>query len=1089
MLDLVLPSIYIFTFFLIGTFAGFKITNPKQYIVGDNKDSTVKIVSAIFVSIIGLQASISLAERNFQIGLIAIFVTLGISINKLLTAKFVSSKLYKHKDFLTLGGVIESLYGRNARIVSGLMSLMHALFVYMVQALTIIYTFYYFFNLSPLMSGVLGLGSLVIYTSFGGVRGLMNIGLIQCLILIVTVPIIFSLGIDALGGYDAFWEGIPGANFNPIINSHNFTRYCVILVVFTFCSLDPITIQRIFICSSQEQSKNVLYLTGFIIIPFLIIAGLNGLLSLVTAPNSGPNSSLLDIISALIPEQNKGFMVIGLLAIVLSTADSHLNLATIFAVNDVILPIQGKKITPRYHVVLLRTIGFVLGIGGSFIVLFTNVGYELIYYAYKLWAPILIPLVMGLYDIKLLKNSFIYSCIVSFVSSLIYELMFKDFYSFNSIIIAWVAQIIFALIVHNYTSPKVNKNSLIFLRNNFFERKSKLISSGISYLKFTFSKSIFERLVDFSASRVKIHGAYYVAFGVFGTINYIIPYFVWTHETINDYLTLILRIIASILCFMLILKSQSKDLDGEIADSKTLPLYWHLTLLFCLPLMSTYTLLVSGFATTWLINATLSIFILVLLVDWITFIILLPLGFTLGYVIYMLRTGHLEIYFIKENLYLTIYLNSFALLIGVFFLYHKEKMIKAVIDAKNKLEIMNAELEDKVQKRTDTLKQALNVKTEFLNNISHEVRTPLQGITGISSELVEQWYKLTDEERFAYVKTVASNSTRLISLVSNLLDLSKFDSGKMLFHMEEVDLKDIIAEVIEELSIFNIKQDVEIKFIVPSINCVISADRNRIAQVIRNLLSNSIKFTDKGTITVYINHRDIQDWYKISNNGLIVSIKDMGPGIPEEELSTIFQPFTQSSRTKTKAGGTGLGLAISSEIVHAHNGRIWAENNSDKGATFSFVIPCSAGHTLNEEELKQTIMSEEITTELSNKKVLLVDDEHSCLISGSLILQAAGFEVVTADGGESALALLKHEEFCLIFLDLMMPDIYGLDVLSEIKNNPKLKKIPVILQTGASDNVEIAKAFSMGIAAYISKPYDKKRMTKIINEVLKVRLK
>ncbi|MCC2646445.1 MAG: hypothetical protein K0R02_510 [Rickettsiaceae bacterium] len=1083
MLDLVIPLIYLSGLLLVGVFSGIKVRTSIDYTIGNANYSTARVVSAIFVTIIGSESLVWSAERNSQIGLISIFITLGISINRIITAKFLAHKIYTYRDNLSVSGIIGYIYGKEARILTGVINLAYSLIVICAQALLIINIFYYFFGIEPIFSIFIGLGGVIIYSSLGGIKGIINTSLMQCLILIITIPILFNLGIESLGGYDAFWEVLPATKFHHLVSKQNVNHCLLTFVVLAIFSLDPVSIQRILICRDQKQSAKTLYITGIIIIPFLIIAGLNGILSLLMIPGVEPNFNLSNIIESVLPEINQGFVAIGLLAIIISTADSQLNSATIAVVNDILLPILGLNIRLETHLKLLRIIGIILGVGVAFFVINVPLTQDIIYYAYKIWAPIIPLLVLGLYDIKFAQRAYISSCIICLISIFAIDNIFNVYSSFIAIIPAVILQSIYLTIVLCYLEQRSLTKVLSYVLIKFIKTKYRFLAKVVSYIKYIFSESIFDRLVDFSASRVELHGAYYVAFGVFGTINYIIPYFVWTHETINDYLTLILRIIASILCFMLILKYQSKDLDKENYDSRTLPFYWHVTLLFCLPLMSTYTLLVSGFATTWLINATLSIFILVLLVDWITFTVILPLGFALGYTIYMLRTGHLEIYFIKENLYLTIYLNSFALLIGVFFLYHKEKMIKAVIDAKNKLEIMNAELEDKVQKRTDTLKQALNVKTEFLNNISHEVRTPLQGITGISTELVEQWQRLSDNERYAYVKTVASNSNRLISLVSNLLDLSKFDSGKMLFDMEKADLQEIVKEIIDELEIFNLKQDVEIELIQISLDTKVLADRNRIAQVVRNLLSNSLKFTDKGTITVKLEQVNIEDWNEAFKTGIMVSIKDMGPGIPEGELSVIFQPFTQSSRTKTKAGGTGLGLAISSEIVHAHNGKIWAENNEDKGATFSFIIPSPPQSKLEAPSFEHE--NDHVHSKLQNKKVLLVDDEQSCLISGSLILQSAGFEVVTADGGESALKSLREEEFCLVFLDLMMPDIYGLDVLAEMKNDPKMKRTPVVLQTGASDNVEIAKAFSMGIAAYISKPYDKKRMTKIINEVLK----
>lgn len=598
-----------------------------------------------------------------------------------------------------------------------------------------------------------------------------------------------------------------------------------------------------------------------------------------------------------------------------------------------------------------------------------------------------------------------------------------------------------------------------------------------SLIKNTYTEihKIFKKVSKFSEYRVSIHGAYYTAFGVLGSINCTFPYFIWSFEFGENYITAGLRLISSLLCFLLILHSQvNKEVNGS--KSEILPLYWHLTLLFCLPLMSTYTLFTSAFATSWLINSILMMFTLALLVDWLSFIFIFPIGSITGYLIYCFSVGKITIPYVKDNLMVAIYLNTFAFIISLFFLYQKEQMLDMLIDARSKLQTLNLNLEDKVYKRTNFLKKALNAKTEFLNNVSHEIRTPLQGINGISTELIDSWNNIKDVEKFRYTKSIANNSERLITLLTNLLDLSKFDSGKMLFNLERASLDSIIEPLFQEVSNLNIKPGLQFQLnIVKGINYIAKIDKDRISQVVRNILYNALKFTDSGHIILTLCDNKHSKWG--DKEGICIKVEDSGPGIPEEEIPDIFQPFIQSSRTKTGAGGTGIGLSICAEIIHAHKGYIWAENNKNGiGATFYCVIP----RNLDEVEKSETY---NYKTKYSNTRVLLVDDEEPCLTSGSLILRSAGFEVYTADNGSKALDMLKNEHFEIILLDLMIPDIYGLDIIKIIKKDKILKTIPIILQTGTSDTVEIAKAFSLGIAGYISKPYNKQQMLKTIQEI------
>ena len=229
------------------------------------------------------------------------------------------------------------------------------------------------------------------------------------------------------------------------------------------------------------------------------------------------------------------------------------------------------------------------------------------------------------------------------------------------------------------------------------------------------------------------------------------------------------------------------------------------------------------------------------------------------------------------------------------------------------------------------LQKALAAKTEFLNNISHEVRTPIQGFTSISQGLVEHWNSFDDSKKFKFVTQVASSAKRLGSLMNNLLDLSKFTADKMFMDFKSMDLNLSIEEVIEECKTLYLNtKSIEIIFHqCKDANLV--GDKERIGQVLRNIFANAIKFSsDKGKIIASLTS---------SNDSLHFSISDEGVGIPPTELKEIFDPFTQSSRTKTRAGGTGLGLSIAKEIIDAHHGKIWAENNIEGGSCFHFIIP------------------------------------------------------------------------------------------------------------------------------------------------------
>ncbi|MBU2512407.1 response regulator [bacterium] len=280
--------------------------------------------------------------------------------------------------------------------------------------------------------------------------------------------------------------------------------------------------------------------------------------------------------------------------------------------------------------------------------------------------------------------------------------------------------------------------------------------------------------------------------------------------------------------------------------------------------------------------------------------------------------------------------------------------------AQEALKKAHEELEQKVRERTIELQHEIDeriqieeslqiakkeaesanlAKTVFLANISHELRNPMHQIISYSKYGVEKYYNISDEKRLHYFRQIRKSSDRLMILLNNLLDLTKLESGRMDYEIEENDLTEIIAEAISEYkpSLEEKKLTVEFENHTPA--DPISCDNYKIGQVVRNLLSNTIKFsTENQKIRIsMVNSTLDKDGQPIP--AVKISVLDKGIGIPENELNSVFEKFSQSSRTKTGAGGTGLGLTICKEIVKAHGGEIWAENNPKGGAIFSFILP------------------------------------------------------------------------------------------------------------------------------------------------------
>lgn len=271
--------------------------------------------------------------------------------------------------------------------------------------------------------------------------------------------------------------------------------------------------------------------------------------------------------------------------------------------------------------------------------------------------------------------------------------------------------------------------------------------------------------------------------------------------------------------------------------------------------------------------------------------------------------------------------------------------------AEENLKQAHDQLEQEVKERTidykkarDEAEQANKLKSEFLANISHELRTPMHHILNYSKFGVEKNEKSSREKLMHYFSQIQISGSRLLSLLNNLLDLSKLESGKTEYLMMGKDLKEVVGEIVAEFSSVIVENSIHFVIKPAEFSTLVICDELKIGQVLHNLISNALKFTPPGrSITLSFEQAKLPAGKRQTDPdktpALMVKIEDEGTGIPENELELIFDKFIQSSKTKTGAGGTGLGLSICHEIISLHHGHIWAENNSKGGATFSFILP------------------------------------------------------------------------------------------------------------------------------------------------------
>jgi PAS domain S-box-containing protein len=372
---------------------------------------------------------------------------------------------------------------------------------------------------------------------------------------------------------------------------------------------------------------------------------------------------------------------------------------------------------------------------------------------------------------------------------------------------------------------------------------------------------------------------------------------------------------------------------------------------------------------------------------------------------------------------------------------------------------------------------AVKSKQQFLSNMSHEIRTPMNAIIGFTKVILKT--ELTPKQK-EYLNAIKMSGDTLIVLINDILDLAKVDSGKMVFEKSPFKLSLSISTM---LHLFETKiQEKNLELIVKydqNIPEVLVGDAVRLHQIILNLVSNAVKFTSEGKITVGI--RKLTE--DSENVTLEFSISDTGIGIETNKIDKVFENFQQAhSQTSRIFGGTGLGLAIVKQLVEAQGGSIQVESEVDKGSTFRFVLGFKKANG-------QTVLDNDITelvdNEIKGVKVLVVEDVELNQLLMRTLLDDFGFECDIADNGKIAVEKLEKNKYDIVLMDLQMPVMNGFQATDYIRNTLK-SSIPIIALTADVTTVDVEKCITAGMNDYIAKPVDDRKLySKIIGFIRK----
>lgn len=410
----------------------------------------------------------------------------------------------------------------------------------------------------------------------------------------------------------------------------------------------------------------------------------------------------------------------------------------------------------------------------------------------------------------------------------------------------------------------------------------------------------------------------------------------------------------------------------------------------------------------------------------------------------------------------------------------REILLRKIAEANSKLRSTELELKAAKKKLADyeemaqKAEQASRMKSLFLANMSHEIRTPLNAIEGFSRVMAE-----TDspEERMKYMEIVESNNNRLMSLINDILDLSRVEAGEISIKRSMTDLNDLCHSLLNIFK-FRCSEQVQMVWNEPNMKITLNTDPNRLTQVFSNLISNALKHTSKGSITY---------GYHLINDGTEVEffVTDTGSGIASEDLDSIFGTYV--SRDAENKNGYGLGLALCKTILEKMDGRISVQSRLGEGSTFRFVLPFegtiggvskNSRTTTNSRTIRSTTR-----TDLSNAPLILVAEDEDSNYELVRIVLAKRYRLIRAHNGIEAVTFCEDEHPDLILMDIRMPEMNGLDATRIIKEvSPE---VPVVALSAYAFEENIRDAKAAGCNEFMAKPFRVEDLIDMVEKYVK----
>lgn len=904
----------------VGLFYSRGIKNIREYAVGNRSFSTSTIAATVIATCIGGGFFSEAVTESYRQGLYFIIPALGEPLAIMIVGYFLAPRMAEFLGSISVAEAMGNLYGKKVQLIAAIAAIFLCIGIVALQFKVSSTILQIFFGVSSFYAVLASAIIVILYSAFGGIKAVTFTDVIQFFTFGTIIPVISLI---IWGTFNDPYKAFTMISNNPLfdikeafdIHNLKFINSTFLLLFFLIPELQPVFFQRVVMCSDTRQAKKAFLIAGSICLIMLLVIVWVGVLLLADNPNLEPNNLLAYIIGNYSYIGLKGLTAIGVMSIIMSTADSYINSAAVLFTNDFL---KGLNLKVTKELLLLRIFSVFIGIGAFFLAFKTSSILDLLLKVLAFYSPIVTPaILLAIFGFRSSSKAVLIGMAAGVLTVLSFE--------------------IFKITIVNAVVPGMIINMLVFISSHYLlkqaggwvgikdnthllaikierQRKIKKWINNIKHFNF----------LKFCQNNQPKYEYVYPMFGFFCMISvfstmYSLPYNIRQHnaELLNviDHTVLIVATV----CFTYPIW------PAKLKNEKFIAVIWSFIVPYTLIFIPVLLVIMSNFDQLQLMIFMINLIMIATIFRWQVALLMIIASVMAGfkfYTYFMSTQNELTVIDISLQFKIMYPLLLFSSILLVF--------IKPKQELQELTEQKAEHLGEQVHDREEELEKSLGIKNEFLCNINHEVHAPMTGIASLSETLWESYDKLTDSQRRQAVETIAKSAWRLNGFLNNMLDLSKLSSLNYQLNRQQVNLSELLhnrLEICQKLYL----NDKKLEFIITIADSVIAnCDERYLQSTFDNLIINAIIYSKKGKIII-----------KLGNNKSKVefTIQDEGIGIPVEELQEVFGAFIVSSKTKTLAGGRGVGLALCKKVIEVHGGKIWAESTGEQGATFKFTLP------------------------------------------------------------------------------------------------------------------------------------------------------